>query len=1349
MRAQVIYNQENQKSINIDLLAGNKIGPQGLKGDSAYTVAKKNGFQGTEEQWLASLKGQTGDIGPQGQKGDKGDTGATGPQGQKGDKGQKGQKGDKGDTGMEGPQGPRGQIGPQGPKGDTGERGPRGYPGEKGERGYPFTYEDFTQQQLEGLRGPQGIQGQQGPKGDKGDTGAQGPQGIEGPQGIQGPPGIQGETGPQGLKGDKGDKGEKGQKGDKGDPGNLNFYICSSSEYNSETRVPTVSNPDGNTFYLVPAESETSPDLFVEWIYVNNKWEMFGSATVDLSDYITDVQIDSNSIVNNGVATIPIAADNVAGVVKVNDDYGISIDENNKTLKIQEATSAQIKNGVSSYAPVVPEHQHESAFYGLAKAAGDVTQAQSSSSVGTYTADAKDAIKLMLGIENEGFNITDPNNDGNFILTTSSDPTNTDVLANHYNANGAYAVGDYCIYENHLYKCNTAISSGEAWNLNHWDRINLTDEISDVKGDLTQLNDAIYGEGGGWQKDTLTFNLNSSAWSSLQEYNFVAGTEYTITIDSSTYDVGTNGAYIRLYKEDGVTYDQPVSGKFYAPITFTPENNYSYISLGRGYTPSVPTKAEIKYYADGVNGIMDVVEDMSEAIPEIQSDLADVQDDVSATTGRITALETTVNGSSETVSTTLSFPVNSQAWSMNAYSFESGQTYTVAIDPDTYPIAEYGVYVRLYKSDQTTYISPVEGKQYATFSFTPSEDYAYLSIGRGYSSNPGAATVYVSYTLTEDALTDKIDDVADDVDSIKDWVSSFDIVQNCVFSPSSGWLKSSCTMKEGATYTIDVDGYDWTGRMVIRFYLSDGTTNYQSTTYYGQSEFPVTITSEHDYAYVGMVTLGDSGRSGNVTITVSLNELNNAVDVVNDIIFINATQAEEASFTAYPEAVNGDTISNKKAYRDYIKYQYTPVWGGETLASYYNKLNGNTAVVIVLDGDSITQEGYRNDAIDSIMYAGGYTVEDESGALVRNYTLYNNGQGGASTKEWVGTGTAYTFNGRSIPANGMLDDAMNQNPDLLMVAFGTNDAATSEATIQARTQTYLANLEEGLKRIRGNTSVNGRTAYNRPIDELGVIVCNAPISTFGGNRANEKWHAIVRKPIMELCRQYGCAFVDFSLPTYSVNSFSKLNIWGDYGVSDASLHPGAAFSKYYASVLQPLLLPFGMWKLTAHQAVAKSGTTANKPANALIPVGYQYYCTDNHAPIYCSDKGEQAVGTFTIGSISSISSVSPGDFRIIVGGTSVYFYILQAIITRAGADGASNLPGYFAKIISNMLNARGYESTCSGNTFTLKAKSRSVASTASFTDNITRGATGLPITATLTTSGSSNVFRDITGNVVS
>lgn len=53
-----------------------------------------------------------------------------------------------------------------------------GVQGPKGEKGDPFTYEDFTPQQLEALRGPQGIQGPQGLAGQTGATGPQGPAGT-------------------------------------------------------------------------------------------------------------------------------------------------------------------------------------------------------------------------------------------------------------------------------------------------------------------------------------------------------------------------------------------------------------------------------------------------------------------------------------------------------------------------------------------------------------------------------------------------------------------------------------------------------------------------------------------------------------------------------------------------------------------------------------------------------------------------------------------------------------------------------------------------------------------------------------------------------------------------------------------------------------------------------------------------------------------------------------------------------------------------------------------------------------------------------------------------------------------
>lgn len=55
----------------------------------------------------------------------------------------------------------------------------------RGEKGDPFTYDDFTEEQLEDLKGE---------KGEKGDQGIQGPQGEKGDQGIQGPKGDRGDS---------------------------------------------------------------------------------------------------------------------------------------------------------------------------------------------------------------------------------------------------------------------------------------------------------------------------------------------------------------------------------------------------------------------------------------------------------------------------------------------------------------------------------------------------------------------------------------------------------------------------------------------------------------------------------------------------------------------------------------------------------------------------------------------------------------------------------------------------------------------------------------------------------------------------------------------------------------------------------------------------------------------------------------------------------------------------------------------------------------------------------------------------------------------------------------------------
>lgn len=50
-----------------------------------------------------------------------------------------------------------------------------------------------------------------------------------------------------------------------------------------------------------------------------------------------------------------------------------------------------------------------------------------------------------------------------------------------YDSTSTYATGDYCIYDNTLYKCSTAINTPEDFNSNHWTEIRILEEIDEIK----------------------------------------------------------------------------------------------------------------------------------------------------------------------------------------------------------------------------------------------------------------------------------------------------------------------------------------------------------------------------------------------------------------------------------------------------------------------------------------------------------------------------------------------------------------------------------------------------------------------------------------------------------------------------------------------------------------------------------------------------------------------------------------------------------------------------------------------------------------------------------------------------
>ena len=66
-------------------------------------------------------------------------------------------------------------------------------------------------------------------------------------------------------------------------------------------------------------------------------------------------------------------------------------------------------------------------------------------------------------------------------------------IAAVYSSSARYSIGQYCLYNNTLYKCTTTISTPEAWNAAHWTQVTvgevLYDKVDKVSGKGLSTND--------------------------------------------------------------------------------------------------------------------------------------------------------------------------------------------------------------------------------------------------------------------------------------------------------------------------------------------------------------------------------------------------------------------------------------------------------------------------------------------------------------------------------------------------------------------------------------------------------------------------------------------------------------------------------------------------------------------------------------------------------------------------------------------------------------------------------------------------------------------------------------------
>ena len=218
-------------------------------------------------------------------------------------------------------------------------------------------------------------------------------------------------------------------------------------------------------------------------------------------------------------------------------------------------------------------------------------------------------------------------------------------------------------------------------------------------------------------------------------------------------------------------------------------------------------------------------------------------------------------------------------------------------------------------------------------------------------------------------------------------------------------------------------------------------------------------------------------------------------------------------------------------------------------------------------------------ALKKIMKAGNYDLTKLS--------ILNNGFGGRNTNEWVGNPTYALSTYLTQYPTGFLQTSMEYNPDLLIIGWGMNDADKNHTkfvglTLEQRLNLFKTNMEEGLQRIRGNTSVNGRPAYNKTVKDLAIIITIPTVGTVANTgRTYVEWFQNVRPIIQELCRKYECAFADFTSRTYAHNDMS-IKTWSALnsdGVTYGPIHPNKYSMAQIMSQLQDLIYPVCMWNI--------------------------------------------------------------------------------------------------------------------------------------------------------------------------
>lgn len=238
------------------------------------------------------------------------------------------------------------------------------------------------------------------------------------------------------------------------------------------------------------------------------------------------------------------------------------------------------------------------------------------------------------------------------------------------------------------------------------------------------------------------------------------------------------------------------------------------------------------------------------------------------------------------------------------------------------------------------------------------------------------------------------------------------------------------------------------------------------------------------------------------------------------------------------------------------------IFGREYLHAVRVKLLDRTdKLKVVWAGDSTTENWGQGHYMMSNVFA---RVAADKGHSVDSINM---GVGGAYNDQWLST---------------YLDQQLAQNPDLMVIRWGINDASTGHTIEQ-----YATSLRAGLAKIRAT----------RPVNNLSIILMTPNTAASDGGR-DEAWIEKCKPVVRKAARDFNCCFID----TYSIwaDARSGTNIWLD----SYTLHPLWHMNVSIASMIADVVFESG---LRTNLAPALHIGVSPSHAPSTYPLGWSLY----------------------------------------------------------------------------------------------------------------------------------------------